>query len=446
MTPQTAPLIPGPTAGDPTPAHVVAHTFDYINFLADTPSPYHAAHLVAQRLVDAGFTRQDEREPWDASPGGHVMIRDGAVMAWVVPSQITDATAFRIVGAHTDSPALHLKPSPQSTTADGWGQIEVELYGGMLYNSWLDRELQVAGRLILTSGEELLVRTGPLARIPQLAIHLDRSANDGVKLDPQQHMHPVWTVDSPDAQLMDTIARAAGLDDASSVASFDLILTPSQAPLTFGETSQFVASSRQDNLSSVHPALCALEDLCAAGTPDSGDILVLACFDHEEVGSDTRSGAAGPILADVLSRTAHALGRDLDGYGQMIARSSCVSADAAHSIHPNYAERHDPHHHPVMGRGPVLKVNANQRYATDGMGIALWKRAVAAAGETSQVFVSNNAMPCGSTIGPITATRLGVTTVDVGVGLLSMHSAREMSHVRDLYALRQILGAYWAGA
>ncbi len=367
-------------------------------------------------------------------------------MAWVVPENISDTSGFRIVGAHTDSPAFTLKPSPQTTTADGWGQIEVEVYGGMIMNSWLDRELCVAGRLILASGEEILVRTAPLARIPQLAIHLNRGVNESLHLDPQKHLHPVWTVDTPDASLMDTIAQAAGLDNANDVVSFDLICVPSQGPATFGADSQFVASGRQDNLSSVHPGLCALEDLARQGLPSDGDILVFSCFDHEEIGSESRTGAAGPILEDVLRRTAFASGRDEDGYARMIASSTCVSADAAHSIHPNYPEVHDPSHHPVMGRGPILKINAKQRYATNGVGMALWKRACDAAGVPTQNFVSNNASPCGTTIGPITATRLGIETVDVGVGLLSMHSAREMSHVADLLGLRKVLAAYWLGA
>lgn len=422
------------------------NTLDYVHFLADSPSPYHAAHLVAQRLENLGFSRQDETAAWDATPGGHVMVRGGAVMAWVVPENISDTTGFRIVGAHTDSPAFTLKPSPQTTTADGWGQIEVEVYGGMIMNSWLDRELCVAGRLILASGEEILVRTAPLARIPQLAIHLNRGVNESLHLDPQKHLHPVWTVDTPNASLMDTIAQAAGLDNANDVVSFDLICVPSQGPVTFGADSQFIASGRQDNLSSVHPGLCALEDLARQGLPSDGDILVFSCFDHEEIGSESRTGAAGPILEDVLRRTAFALGRDEDGYARMIASSTCVSADAAHSIHPNYPEVHDPSHHPVMGRGPILKINAKQRYATNGVGMALWKRACDAAGVPTQNFVSNNASPCGTTIGPITATRLGIETVDVGVGLLSMHSAREMSHVADLLGLRKVLAAYWLGA
>lgn len=423
-----------------------SHALDYRDFLLDSPSSFHAADLMAQRLLDAGFARQNEREPWDASPGGHVLVRDGAAIAWVVPAAPADDAGFRIVGAHTDSPAFKLKPTPSTTTPDGWGHLGVEVYGGMIWNSWLDRELALAGRVVTRDGRELLVRTGALARIPQLAIHLDRGVNESLTLDPQKDLHPVWTVDEPDARVMDVVARNADLASADEIVAHDLFLLPAQGPSFFGSRGQFVAAGRQDNLSSVHAGLRALERLADAGLPDSGDVMVFACFNHEEVGSATRSGAAGPLLEDVLRRTAWALGRDAEGTARMIARSSCVSSDAGHSVHPNYPTHHDPDTRPVMGRGPMLKLNAKERYASDACGTALWVRACEAAGVAHQVFVSNNAVPCGTTIGPLTATRLGILTVDVGVGLLSMHSAREMSHVSDLLGLSRALEAYWVGA
>lgn len=425
---------------------VTVHALDYRDFLLDSPSSFHAADLVAQRLVDVGFSRQDETQPWDASPGGHVLVRDGAAMAWVVPETLDEGAGFRIVGAHTDSPAFKLKPTASTTTPDGWGQLGVEIYGGMIWNSWLDRELALAGRILTRDGREVLVRTGAIARIPQLAIHLDRGVNDALSLDPQKDLHPVWTVDEADADVMDRVARDAGLDSAAEIIAHDLFTIPSQGPAFFGSDGQFVASGRQDNLSSVHAGLTALERLAASGLPTHGDVLVLACFNHEEVGSATRSGAAGPILEDVLHRTAWALGCDAEATARMIRASSCISSDAGHSVHPNYPTHHDPDTRPVMGRGPMLKLNAKERYASDAEGSALWVRACEAAGVAHQVFVSNNAVPCGTTIGPLTATRLGILTVDVGIGLLSMHSAREMSHVADLHALSLALGAYWAGA
>ncbi|MDO4258172.1 MAG: M18 family aminopeptidase [Actinomycetaceae bacterium] len=463
------------------PHDLSALTNSYRHFLDDCPSPYHAAENVAQTLVDHGFRRQSAAEAWDASPGGHVMVRDGAVAAWFVPDSLGTDTpgagpkaGFRIVGAHTDSPGLRLKPVPASGGPGGWGMIEVETYGGLLRNSWLDRELSVAGRIITADGGVHLVRTRPLARIPQLAIHLDRDVNNtGLVLDPQIHMHPVWTVgagrsgaasasagaDAAGAtesgaprsfaeELMAIIRQDAGLEADAVIVGTDLILIPSQGTGLFGATGEFIAAGRQDNLSSVFAGLQALIDCAGAPREQAklSDVLVFTCFDHEEIGSETATGAAGPLLEQVLRRTAFALGCDEDGAARMLAASTCISADAAHSIHPNYPERHDPVQYPVMAAGPVLKINANQRYATDGVGQAVWERALAAAEVSGQTFVSKNSVPCGSTIGPITATRLGIRTVDVGIPLLSMHSAREMSHIADLDGLSRALGAFWAGA
>lgn len=424
---------------------VTAHALDYVDFLNDSPSSFHAAHTVAARLGEAGFIRQDETQAWDVRPGGHVLIREGAVIAWVVPEHVDEHTAFRIVGAHTDSPWLVLKPNASTVTVAGWNQIGAELYGGLLMNSWLDRELSIAGRVFDRDGNERLVRTGALARIPQLAIHLDRSVNDSLKLDRQQHMRPVWGIGrGHSADVLDIVARDAGLETAADIVSYDLNLIPSQGAGFFGAEGEFVAAGRQDNLSSVHSGLVALERLVSTGVLTTSDVLVFVCFDHEEIGSESTTGAAGPLLEDVLKRTAFALGRDYDGYAQMVARSVQISADAAHSVHPNYASVHDPDTYPVMGQGPALKLNANQRYATNARGVMVWKKAAELAGVTVQEFVSNNSTPCGSTIGPISATRLGVPTVDVGIPLLSMHSAREMSHVDDLFNLTAILRAFWA--
>ena len=238
---------------------------------------------------------------------------------------------------------------------------------------------------------------------------------------------------------------AAATEDPAELAGHDVLTYPTQAPARFGRDGEFLASSRLDNLSSVHAGLVALEALAAAGA-EPAEPVILVAFDHEEVGSDTRSGAGGPFIETLLRRLAAALGIKGDAVDALLARSTCVSADAGHSVHPAYAHLHDPVVQPLINHGPLLKINAQQRYATDAVGAAIWARACAAAGVPSQEFVSNNAVPCGSTIGPITATRLGITTVDVGVPLLSMHSAREMCGVKDGPWLAQALHAYWQGA
>jgi aspartyl aminopeptidase len=422
-------------------ADALAHAADLADFVAASPSSYHAAAEVARRLTDAGFTPLGEDETWPDQPGGRfVVVRDGAVLAWVVPGGATAATGVRIFGAHSDSPAFKLKPRP-TTGKLGWLQAGVEVYGGPLLNSWLDRELVLAGRLVLDDGRAVLAATGPLLRLPQLAIHLDRGVNDGLALGKQTQTQPVWGLgEAESADLLGELARPAGIDPAR-IRGYDIVTADAARGAVFGHDDVFFAAGRLDDLASVHAGVVALAG--AADGFDAGHIAMLAVFDHEEVGSGTRSGAAGPFLADVLERIQLSLGADREQQLRALATSWCVSSDVGHSVHPNYAERHDPVVQPVLGSGPILKINANQRYATDAVGAAAWNGWCADAGVSSQEFVSNNTVPCGSTIGPITATRLGIRTVDVGVPILSMHSARELAGVSDLHDLARVAGAYF---
>ncbi|EGV12471.1 M18 family aminopeptidase [Actinomyces sp. oral taxon 175] len=424
-----------------------AYTDSLIDFVTASPSSYHAAAEVARRLEEAGFTRADETITWQEDlPRRGYVIRDGAIAAWALPETLNPGAGLRIVGAHTDSPALKLKPAA-ALVRSGWQLINAEVYGGPLLASFLDRELGLAGRLTTRDGAVHLVRTGPIARVSQIAPHLDRSVNDTLHLDRQTHLLPLWSLAAPDAaaDAVEThLCEIAGIDPAE-LAGHDVLTYPTQAPARFGRRGEFLASSRLDNLSSVHAGLVALEALAAAGT-EPAEPVILVAFDHEEVGSDTRSGAGGPFLETLLRRLARVLGVSGDRLEALLARSTCLSADAGHSVHPAYAHLHDPAVQPLINHGPLLKINAQQRYATDAAGAAIWARACTAAGVPSQDFVSNNAVPCGSTIGPITATRLGITTVDVGVPLLSMHSAREMGGVKDGPWLAQALHAYWQGA
>lgn len=413
-----------------------AHVEDLSSFIRESPSSYHAASTVAERLVAAGFDRLDEADAWPEGPGRRVVVRDGAVIAWVVPETATATSPYRIIGAHTDSPSFKLKPGA-STSSEGVLQAGVEVYGGPLLNSWLDRELELAGRLVTADGTEHLVRTGALLRIPQLAIHLDREVNKGLSLDRQRHLQPIWG----SGAVGDVLGHLAGIAGVhvDEVAGHDVLVADTAAPARFGLDDVFFAAGRQDNLTSVHAGLVAL---LAAADAASDHVSVLAAFDHEELGSESRSGASGPFLADVLARIAQGLGADDVDRRRAFASSWLLSSDAGHAVHPNYPERHDPVNRPHLGDGPLLKLNANQKYATDAHGSALWARACEQAGVRFQPFVSNNAIPCGSTIGPLSATRLGIRTVDVGTPLLSMHSARELSHVDDLVALAAAATAF----
>ena len=417
----------------------MSYTADFLDFIAASPSSYHAADEVSRQLRAAGFEVQDEGTQWSAAPGGHVMVRGGAVAAWYVPEGADKNSGFRIVGSHTDSPGLVLKPTPDFSAA-GWQQVAVEIYGGALLHTWFDRELTVAGQIVTKDGTRHLVNTGPVLRLPSLAIHLYRK--DEFKPDRQHNMQPVLSVGDPEASILQVVGEKAGVAK-QDIASFNLITADAARGEVFGAGEQFIAAGRMDNLSSVHASLAAMKK--AAEEYQGKDILVMMAFDHEEVGSSSRYGAGGPILADVLTRTARALGANEEERFQMFSRSSCVSADAAHSVHPNYVGKHDPTHHPIIGKGPVTKINGNQRYASDATTVALWEAACEKTGVPVQRFVGNNDVPCGSTIGPITATRLGIDTVDVGVPMLSMHSAREMVGERDQVWLAQALEAYLVG-
>ena len=429
------------------PSH--PHLTDLAAFVQASPSSFHAVAEAARRLTTAGFVELAEADEWPITTGNYFVLRDGAIIAWITPEGAVGTTPFRIVGAHTDSPGFKLKPKP-TTAAQGWLQAGVEVYGGPLFNSWLDRELELAGRLVFDDGTTVLVRTGPFLRFPQLAVHLDRGVNtDGLTLNPQQHLNPVIGVgDLADA---DVIAHLAGLARRAGrhVVGYDIVTADTAEPRVFGLDGALFASGRLDNLSSVHAGLLALLDVAAShSTPAAGIpfITLFAAFDHEEVGSETRSGAAGPFLESVLVRIGSVTNASASDRARAFADSWCLSADAGHAVHPNYPERHDPANRPVVNRGPLLKINANQRYATDALGAAEWARSCRQAGVDYQEFVSNNAVACGSTIGPIAATRLGIRTFDVGIALLSMHSARELCGVDDPAALSRAMRAFLAPA
>ncbi|MCX4568001.1 M18 family aminopeptidase [Streptomyces viridodiastaticus] len=422
------------------------HTDDLMSFLAASPTPYHAVANAAERLEKAGFRQVAETDAWDGTAGGKYLLRGGAIVAWYVPEGAEAHTPFRIVGAHTDSPNLRVKPRPDSG-AHGWRQVAVEIYGGPLLNSWLDRDLGLAGRLSLRDGTTRLVDVDrPLLRVPQLAIHLDRAVNsDGLKLDKQRHMQPVWGLgeDVRDGDLIAFLEETAGLPNGS-VTGWDLMVHPVEPPAYLGRDRELVAGPRMDNLLSVHAGTAAL---AAAAGRGSGlpSIPVLAAFDHEENGSQSDTGADGPLLGTVLERSVHARGGSLEDRARALAGTVCLSSDTGHAVHPNYAERHDPTHHTRVDGGPILKVNVNNRYATDGSGRAVFAAACEKAGVPFQTFVSNNAMPCGTTIGPITAARHGIRTVDIGVAILSMHSVRELCGAKDPFLLANALTAFLEG-
>jgi aspartyl aminopeptidase len=419
---------------------------DLLAFIAKAPSPYHAVAEARRRLGDAGFDAIDPRDPWPTGPGRHLLATGGALLAWEVPQGATPTTAFRIVGAHTDSPNLRIKPQPDGGTA-GWQQLGVEVYGGALWNSWLDRDLGISGRATVrvdgTVEERLFHCDCALLRIPQLAIHLDRDVNgQGLKLNAQQHLTPVWGVgDVERGAFAAYVAEEVGVAP-SEVVAWDAMVHDLTPGALIGRRHELVSSARLDNLLS---CWAGLEALTAERAAPEDPIAVVCLFDHEEVGSTSATGAAGPLLEQVLERTVAAAGGTRDDLARALAGSVCASADMAHATHPNYPERHDPGHLIANDGGPVVKVNANQRYATDAGSAAVLIDACERAGVPHQVFVGRNDVPCGSTIGPTTAARLGIATADIGVAQLSMHSARELCGAEDPVRLAGALGAFLRG-
>ena len=420
---------------------------DLLRFTGESPTPYHATESALARLSTAGFKAIRESDAWDAlGPGRYAVVHGGtSVLAFIIPKKPKPA-GFRIVGAHTDSPNLRLKPNADYVK-EGYAQVGVEVYGGALLNSWLDRDLSVAGRLITRAGNgaptpKLVKIERALCRIPQLAIHLDRDVNEKLALNRQEHLAPVLGLAG--VTMMEVIAKAAGVAREEIIAS-DLMLFDVVPPTVSGASGEFFHSARLDNLAMCHASITGL--INAAPALEDGDTVALAAlFDHEEVGSESAFGAHSGFLPRTLERIGAAAGNTGDAFFRMIARSLCVSADMAHAVHPNYEGRHESRHKPVLNGGPVVKVNTQQRYATSGATAALFYELARKCDVPVQTYAHRTDLPCGSTIGPIVSTLLGVRTVDVGNPMLSMHSCREMAGTRDPELMTRVLGAFYACA
>lgn len=412
--------------------------FDYIDA---SPSPFHAVEQTARRLAASGYVEIDEQARFLDAGGRHFVRRSGAIIAWARNPELDPAAPMRLIGAHTDSPNLRIKPNPETGKAR-YRQLGVEVYGGVLLNSWLDRDLGLSGRVITDTDDgsqvHLVHVDRAVMRVAQLAIHLDRDVNEGLKLDKQAHLAPIWGQgDVGSGAFVEFIAAEAGVDPGA-VLAFDIMahdLTPSTR---LGSAEEFYAAPRIDNLASCAAATAAM----TSGRTSSDHMSVMCLFDHEEIGSTSQTGAAGAFLPDTLERIVIAAGGDREALLRSVANSWCVSADGAHAVHPNYLDRYEPDHHVALNEGPVVKINNNVRYATDGLGLAMFTKVCEQAGVPMQSYVHRTNLACGSTIGPLTAANLGMRTVDVGSAQLSMHSAREMGGAADPGYLSDALAAF----
>ena len=415
------------------------------SFLAASTTPFHAvANMVAQ-LSAAGFSRLTDGAEWKIVPGGRYFLtrNDSSIVAFIAGRESSPGEGIRMVGAHTDSPCLMVKPTPE-IHAQGCFQLGVQVYGGALLNPWFDRDLSLAGRVSYLDGDDrlrvaLVDFREAIATVPSLAIHLDREANKNREVNPQTAVVPVLcqvkeeeTVDFR-ALLQHRLLQEYPDISVGKILDYELSFYDTQAPALIGLRREFIASARLDNLLSCFTGLQAL--LQSEGEVSS----LLICNDHEEVGSVSTSGAHGPLLTSVLNR----LAGDNAGYAALAEQSMMISADNAHAIHPNFADRHDENHGPQLNRGPVIKVNASQRYATNSETSGLFRLLAGQEDVPVQSFVVRSDMGCGSTIGPISASGTGIRTLDIGVPTLGMHSIRELAGSRDAWDLCRVLRRFY---
>jgi aspartyl aminopeptidase len=414
--------------------------------LGKASTPFHAVREMVRELEAQGFSELSETEPWRLQPGsGHFLVRnDSSLVAFRIGSRSGPEQGLRMVGAHTDSPCLMAKPNPEKTS-QGYQQLGVEVYGGALLNPWFDRDLSLAGRVTFLDGEGVLRKQlvdfrQPLAVIPSLAIHLDRDANKQRSINAQTDIVPLLgrQENLNLRQLLATqLQHEYSTINVAEVLDYELCFYDSQPPQLTGIEQEFISSARLDNLVSCYAGLHGLLH------SDPGVSSLLVCNDHEEVGSLSAAGAQGPMLKNVLQRLVEGPG----GYASLVERSLMISCDNAHGVHPNFASRHDENHGPLLNEGPVIKLNANQRYATTSETSALFRQLCREADVPVQSFVVRSDMACGSTIGPITAGEIGVRTLDVGVAQFAMHSVREIAGSRDPFRLANVLALFmgWQG-
>ncbi len=410
-------------------------------FLDASPTPFHAVKSMAERLQSAGFSELDEASDWSLSAGAkHYVVRNGSsIIAFVMGSAALSESGLRMVGAHTDSPCLMIKPQPE-LHKNGYFQLAVEVYGGALLNPWFDRDLSIAGRLVYRNKAQQLVQKlvdfkQPVAMIPSLAIHLDRQANSGRTVNAQTDIPPLLMIDKDGTGDFRTLLAEQFLPAGAEVLDYELCLYDTQPAAAVGLKQNFFASARLDNLLSCY---VATEALLQTGGEQT---CLMVCNDHEEVGSVSAVGADGPFLEAVIERIVAANGES--SLSRLLDNSLMISCDNAHGAHPNFADKHDAAHMPMLNGGPVIKVNVKQRYATNSLSASMFRQLCADVDVPVQTFVSRSDMGCGSTIGPVTSSRLGVPTLDVGIPQLAMHSCRELTGSEDPERLTQVLQGFF---
>ncbi|MDA3733394.1 M18 family aminopeptidase [Niameybacter massiliensis] len=418
-----------------------------LSFLDKSTSMFHAADSVIQKLESEGFSFLDSVSNWELQEGGkyYVTSNHSAVIAFTVNSTSIENEGFKIVGAHTDIPGFKIKPNPQMST-ESYVKLNTEIYGGPIVNTWLDRPLSAAGRVALKGSHplhptiQLVDLEKPILIIPNLAIHMNREVNNGVKLNPQKETLPILTYMKEKIEgnlILEEVAKKLGVA-SSDILEMDLFLYPVEKSCLVGLNEEFISAARLDDLSMVYSGLDAL-----INSTSTCGINVLACFDNEEVGSTSKQGANSPLLNHTLERIAMALGKSRDEYLRSLAMSFIISADVAHLLHPNYPEKSDPTNKVLPGNGPAIKLTAGCSYTTDSDSFGVFANLCASNNIPYQVFVNRSDERGGSTIGPVTASHLGVRSIDIGTPMLSMHSARELMATSDFIHTTSAMAAFF---
>lgn len=420
-------------------------TANLLSFLNQSPSPFHAVANAKDVLKQNGFTALSEGEEWKLEKGRkyYVVRGQSAIVVFETGEGDVPADGFRIVGAHTDSPTFKIKPGPVIVTKDGYMKLNVEAYGGAIYSTWLDRPLSIAGRVCVGTPNAMLPEVRlydakcPLALIPNLCIHLNRQINSGHAYNVQVDLQPIIGIAEPGTDgtsfLQDLMAESLQVG-RGDIIDHDLFLYDAQPGCRLGNSGagEYISASRIDNLAMVFAGIAGI-----VGSAKFPGVKVMIAFDNEEVGSATREGADGDFLPGMLRRIAASFGIGAEGMQRAFANSMAISADAAHAVHPNYADRHDPENHPVMGGGPTIKYSAAQRYATNAVTAAVFAGLCASAGIPTQKYVNRSDLPAGSTVGPALSRYSSIPTVDVGAPILAMHSIRELANASDVFFMAQ---------
>lgn len=411
---------------------------EIIDFIYDSPTAFQAVSSVKSILDESGFKELQLNKKWSIKKGGKYYVTKNlsAIVAFTVNSANIEESGFKIIGSHSDSPTFRIKPNAEMSVENTYLKLNTEAYGGAILSTWLDRPLGIAGRVVLGGGdsilkpiERLIDFKRPMCIIPNLAVHLNRSVNDGYKLNKQIDMLPLVGIlnDSleKDNYIINEISKELNVDK-ENIIDFDLFLYEFEKGCLMGANNEFISIGRQDNLSMAYTSVKSLVE-----ATEGRGINVVSIFDNEEVGSSTKQGADSNMLLNILERICISLGKDREEFFESIYSSYMISADLAHAVHPNMAGKHDPTNRPVMGGGPTIKINANQAYTSDAYSTSVYKNICQITGVKYQEFVNRSDERGGSTIGPISSTHVDIPSVDVGCPILAMHSIRELGCVED---------------